>query len=109
MKFFVPLLLITPNFVYAENGTKIPMQNYAKVCPLVYELAKSVMESRQMGMPISEAIKPIDDVDDEGIQQLNKELVINAYKIAVMDKPKDQQSVVESFANQAALSCLESK
>ena len=67
------------------------------------------MESRQMGMPISEAIKPIGGVDDEDIQEFNKELVINAYKIAVMDKPQEKQSVVESFANQAAISCLESK
>ena len=95
--------------VHAEDYKKIPMKTYVNACPLVYELAKSVMESRQMGMPITEAIQPIGGVDDEDIQEFNKELVINAYKIAVMDKPQEKQSVVESFANQAAISCLESK
>lgn len=103
------IAVISSVTVHAEDDRKIPMENFIKACPLVYELAKSVMESRQMGMPISEAIKPIGGVDDEDIQEFNKELVINAYKIAVMDKPKEKQSVVESFANQAAISCLESK
>lgn len=87
----------------------MPIGNYVKMCPLVYELAKTVMESRQMGMPIAEAIKPIAGVDDEDVQQLNKDLVIAAYKTPISDSSENKQQIIENFANQLALECLETK
>lgn len=84
-----------------------PMENYVKICPLIHELAKTVMESRQMGMPIAEAIKPIIEVDDLDIQQLNKEIVINAYKIPIGETNADKQEIVNEFANIIAMKCLE--
>lgn len=62
-----------------------------------------------MGMPIAEAIKPIIGVDDKDVQQLNKDLVIAAYKTPISDSNENKQQIIENFANQLALECLETK
>ena len=94
--------------VYAENE-KIPMERYVVACPLVYQLAEVVMQSRQMGMPLSEAIKPITGVNDIDVQELNKQIVISAYKVPIEHDDQAKQHIVGEFANAYALHCLESK
>lgn len=106
-KILLVFSLICPIVVNAES--KITMENYVEACPLVYELAKTVMKSRQMGVPISEAIKPITGVSDEDVQQLNKDLVVAAYKTPIATSNENKQQIVEDFANQSALECLEVK
>lgn len=85
------------------------IKNQVNVCPLVYELAKTIMQSRQMGMPISDAIKPINGVDDKDIQELNKQIVISAYKTQVYELKEQKVEAIEVFANTYALMCLEAK
>ena len=106
-KILLAFSLVCSAGINAES--EVPIGNYVKMCPLVYELAKTVMESRQMGMPIAEAIKPIAGVDDEDVQQLNKDLVIAAYKTPISDSNENKQQIIENFANQLALECLETK
>lgn len=62
-----------------------------------------------MRMPIAEAIKPIIGVDDKDVQQLNKELVIAAYKTPIGDSSENKQQIIDDFANQLALECLKAK
>lgn len=86
-----------------------PEKAYTQTCPKIYELAKVVMTSRQMGMPINEAIKPIADSGDEDVDRFNRELVAKAYKVDVQKNRADKDEVIEDFANDAAIKCLESK
>ena len=106
-KILLAFSLVCSAGVNAES--EVPVENYVKACPLVYELAKTIMESRQMGMPIAEAIKPIIGVDDKDVQQLNKDLVIAAYKTPIGDSSENKQQIIDDFANQLALECLKAK
>lgn len=106
MKKIIFLCLILSTTAFATEKTE---KAYTQTCPKIYELAKVVMTSRQMGMPINEAIKPISSSGDEDIDKFNRELVANAYKVSIQKNRPDKDEVIEDFANDAAIKCLESK
>lgn len=105
-RLIICLLFISFSIAHSEGN---PESNYSKICPVVYELAKTIMTSRQMGMPISEAIKPISSTDDDLVNKLNRELVANAYRFDVQKTESKKSEIIERFANDTAIQCLEAK
>lgn len=106
MKKIILLGVVISSFAFAGDKAE---KAYTYTCPKVYELAKVIMTSRQMGMPINEAIKPISDSGDQDVDSFNRELVAKAYKVEVQKDKADKDEVIEDFANDAAIQCLESK
>lgn len=77
----------------------------ARRCKPFGELAATIMEGRQVGVPMSKMMELGDD--DETIQGIAGSMVIEAYKRPRMSVDENQRKMTRDFENEMFLSCIE--
>ncbi|MBX7274617.1 hypothetical protein K2E96_01920 [Pseudomonas sp. ERGC3:05] len=74
-------------------------------CNAMATLAKSVMESRQSGMPMTKAIGLINSENKE-VANLTRKLVIAAYEEPAWNSKALQEKATNDFQNRIYLPCI---
>jgi hypothetical protein len=95
------ITLVNVSVLYGEDNEKGAIET----CSIVYEDAHSVMEKRQKGTPISEAMKTADIISP------NFGDTISSIVIAAYSKPHHQRigskiQAANDFANEYAVKCF---
>jgi hypothetical protein len=96
------ILVMVPVVVIAgESGEK---KTYtAKECSAIALLAKTIMDVRQNGMPMSMVI---DSVTDENMKGLVTRMAILAYERPKFSTESYKQNAINEFENQFYLNCM---
>lgn len=87
----------------------LPMHSMAADCNSIGSLAKSVMETRQKGIPLGSAIEVIESIDNKAVSDLAKGMVLSAYKRPRYNTEENKSDSVIRFQNKWTLYCYEQK
>lgn len=82
--------LLTAGVAQAEDES-------VEKCVLIHELAESVMEAYQRGVPITKALGAAED-------DLTRAMIFEAY-VSGYTPPEFQQRAIERFANEWGMAC----
>lgn len=84
-------------------------ERYDKLCELHSKSAKYIMEARQNGAPMSDAMK-IASNGDSGpkLKELMRSIVVSAYETPRFGSKQLKDSAVSEFENKVYLSCIKS-
>lgn len=77
------------------------------VCAIVGEIAMKVMNSRQNGVPMSDAMRRITDASsgNEAMTALGRAIVLDAYAVSQYSAPENRKQAEIDFRNAAELAC----
>jgi len=95
-------LLPTP---IQEEPSRKEMLN---LCKEVSQLASTIMDARQSGVVMSQAMDVAEAADDEQLRDMSRKLVVAAYREGSYQSPDNVRRVVRDFENQAYLECVQS-
>lgn len=75
------------------------------ICPTVETLARTIMEGRQVGVPMTKMMEVADNQGDNPMGRLIRALIVAAFEKPRYMTAEIQQREVDDFANEAALEC----
>jgi hypothetical protein len=74
-------------------------------CQLIYNLSTRIMEMRQEGMSMPEAMSYTGDLPDPAWVKMAKYITREAYGVRLYDNMADQETAISEFANDQAAEC----
>ena len=91
------LALLLPTTALANESEPASLEDVAKVCTGLGELAAKIMEVRQAGVPITDTLSLVD--------KPRHVIVFRAYDIDIMNLETNKKTVMQMFANQITVDC----
>lgn len=78
---------------------------YYDVCLALGYLANQVMEARQIGVPVDQALGVLNE-EDEVLLGIMQEIVLNAYQVPRFSGEDYQQRAITEYKNEVIVTCL---
>lgn len=95
------LLLATVVITAAPAAAKVDN----RVCPQIGQLAKVIMESRQIGVPMSEMMTTMIESGEKRVDELMEQMIKEAYRRPRYHSEVNQQRAAEDFQNELESMC----
>ena len=100
----IAAMMFVPTITFAEEQKMTP----AQTCGLVANLSKSIMDNRQIGVPLVDMIDVPDNIEIEALANIVREIILEAYDRPKFSTKEYQIEAAEEFSNEVLLSCLKS-
>lgn len=82
-------------------------ESLENTCHLIAGLSSEIMRARQSGVPMTDAMNVVNDIEIEQVKKLTRSIVIQAYKENIWSTEKYKQRAINEFSNSLYLECLE--
>ncbi|WP_217522030.1 hypothetical protein [Vibrio metschnikovii] len=105
------IVLLTSALVIPLNVSANKIKS--EQCPVIYNAGLAIMEWRQNGVTIVEAMESLEDLNKGNntspehmlIYKIFKSLIIDAYRLPTFTSEANKEKAIEDFANNVANSC----
>lgn len=98
----IAAMMFVPTITFAEEQKMTPEQT----CGLVANLSKSIMDNRQIGVPLVDMIGIPDNIEVEALANIVRDIILEAYDRPKYSSKEYQLEAAEEFSNEVMLECM---
>lgn len=103
MKKYILAVVLTSFAATSYAGTK------EQLCPLIADLAITIMTARQQGLPLEVLMQAADQDVNPVYEDLAKVMILNAYAGPRYDSEEYKSQAIVDFGNAASVACYSSE